>query len=323
MQPRPAAVAGGSGQLVARRATAAGCGPTRRRSRCGPTRRARRRRCRRPRRCRGSRRRRRAAPAPAPSIASDSAKQLASFSRRTWRAEAPRARSRSSGRPLSHVEFEFLISPVAGEIAPGVPTPTVPRAPSPRLERPRRAPPSACDRGARSRPRRRHAPARRSSRPSRRARPPRSWCRPGRCRSASLRAPAASRPVAANSARGGQRACRSPTARHRVPMEHMHNLPSAFIAPPLGRCRRLRHGRAAPRHRSPGEARAAPRRRGARHRHPRDAVAGDDRRAARRLPPPAGRTPRRIGTRRAAVRRPRRAISWRRSRRASFASSRA
>ena len=40
------------------------------------------------------------------------------------------ARSRSSGLPLSQVEFEFLSSPVAGEMAPGVPNPMVPRASS-------------------------------------------------------------------------------------------------------------------------------------------------------------------------------------------------
>ena len=42
------------------------------------------------------------------------------------------------GRPLSQVEFAFLTRPVAGEIAPGMPTPTVPRRPL-RLRRPRRA----------------------------------------------------------------------------------------------------------------------------------------------------------------------------------------
>ena len=67
------------------------------------------------------------APAAAPSHASDSAKQLASFASRTLR---PSTRSRSSrrGRPFSHVELAFFTRPVAGEMAPGMPMPTVPRA---------------------------------------------------------------------------------------------------------------------------------------------------------------------------------------------------
>jgi hypothetical protein len=68
-------------------------------------------------------------PAPAPSLASDSAKQLASFSTRTSRPSA-RARSSASGRSLSWVELAFLIRPVTDEIAPGVPTPTLARTPS-------------------------------------------------------------------------------------------------------------------------------------------------------------------------------------------------
>ena len=68
------------------------------------------------------------APAAAPSHASDSAKQFASLASRTSR---PSARSRSCcrGLPLSHVEFAFFTRPVAGEIAPGIPTPTVPGDP--------------------------------------------------------------------------------------------------------------------------------------------------------------------------------------------------
>ena len=68
------------------------------------------------------------APAPAPSLASDSAKQFASLASRTGR---PSARSRSccSGWPMSQVELAFLTSPVAGDTAPGIPTPTVPRSP--------------------------------------------------------------------------------------------------------------------------------------------------------------------------------------------------
>ena len=68
-------------------------------------------------------------PAPAPSVASDSAKQLASFSRRTGLASA-RARSSRSGRPINQVELAFLTRPVAGEIAPGMPMPTCPRPPA-------------------------------------------------------------------------------------------------------------------------------------------------------------------------------------------------
>ena len=43
--------------------------------------------------------------------------------------DARRGRS-PSGRPRSQVEFAFFTRPVAGEIVPGIPTPTVPRAPS-------------------------------------------------------------------------------------------------------------------------------------------------------------------------------------------------
>src|ERR1019366_1271196 len=52
------------------------------------------------------------APAAAPSVASDTARQFASFAQRTG---LPRAtpKSRSSGRPFSHVELAFLTSPVA------------------------------------------------------------------------------------------------------------------------------------------------------------------------------------------------------------------
>ena len=65
------------------------------------------------------------APLPAPSIASDSAKQLASFATRTGRSSA-RSRSSLSGRPMSQVELAFLTSPLTRESAPGIPTPTVP-----------------------------------------------------------------------------------------------------------------------------------------------------------------------------------------------------
>ena len=63
-------------------------------------------------------------PAPAPSTASDRAKQLASFSTFTSRpSEMPR--SRAKGCPFSQVELAFLTSPVSGLTAPGMPTPTL------------------------------------------------------------------------------------------------------------------------------------------------------------------------------------------------------
>ena len=98
------------------------------------------------------------APAAAPSTASDSAKQFASFAKRTGRPSSA-DRSWSRGWPMSQVEFAFLTRPVAGESAPGMPTPTVPRRPvsasrsrdeaGDRLERRRRS------RGGASRTRRR------------------------------------------------------------------------------------------------------------------------------------------------------------------------
>ena len=69
------------------------------------------------------------APAAAPSTASESAKQLASLARRTGRSSAA-ARSRLKEVPISQVEFAFLMRPVLGETAPGMPTPTLPRAPA-------------------------------------------------------------------------------------------------------------------------------------------------------------------------------------------------
>ena len=81
-----------------------------------------------PRRCRGSRRTRRSAPRPAPSIASDSAKQLASLVMRTSR---PSSASRSAliGLPLRQTELDPRKSPVAATANPGVPMPTLPRLP--------------------------------------------------------------------------------------------------------------------------------------------------------------------------------------------------
>ena len=75
-----------------------------------------------------------AAPAAAPSAASESAKQSASFATRTGRPSAA-PRSVLKRRPLSHVEFAFLTSPVAGEMAPGMPTPTVHRLDTSRSSR--------------------------------------------------------------------------------------------------------------------------------------------------------------------------------------------
>ncbi len=70
-------------------------------------------------------------PAPAPSAASLSAKQLASFSTRTSRPSSA-AMSRSSALPFSTVELAFFTSPVAGLMVPGMPMPTVQVSPSSR-----------------------------------------------------------------------------------------------------------------------------------------------------------------------------------------------
>ena len=69
-----------------------------------------------------------AAPAAAPSLASDNAKQLASFANRSGRSSSAE-RSWARGWPFSHVEFAFLTSPVAGDSAPGMPMPTLARCP--------------------------------------------------------------------------------------------------------------------------------------------------------------------------------------------------
>ena len=62
-------------------------------------------------------------PAPAPSIASDKAKQLASLAKRTGRPSAA-STSRPSGWPISQVELAFLTSSVAATMVPGIPIPT-------------------------------------------------------------------------------------------------------------------------------------------------------------------------------------------------------
>jgi len=64
------------------------------------------------------------APAAAPSLASESAKQFASFANRIGRSSSA-DRSSDSAFPFSQVELAFLTRPVAGEIAPGIPTPTL------------------------------------------------------------------------------------------------------------------------------------------------------------------------------------------------------
>src|SRR5206468_2212453 len=77
------------------------------------------------------------APRAAPSMASASAKQLASFAMRTGCFNA-RSRSPRRSRPLRHVELALRMSPVRSEVEPGVATPIVasprtsPRAPSTR-----------------------------------------------------------------------------------------------------------------------------------------------------------------------------------------------
>jgi hypothetical protein len=72
-----------------------------------------------------------AAPAPAPSAASETAKQLASFITRTGRPRRA-SRSRPNAWPLIHVLLAFFTTPAA-VTAPGIPTPTVapPAAPAP------------------------------------------------------------------------------------------------------------------------------------------------------------------------------------------------
>ena len=63
------------------------------------------------------------APAAAPSVASDNARQLASLATRTgWPSKA--SRSRCSGCPLSQVELAFFMTPAALRL-PGVPMPMV------------------------------------------------------------------------------------------------------------------------------------------------------------------------------------------------------
>src|SRR6266571_4189460 len=62
-------------------------------------------------------------------VASETARQLASFAHRTSRPSA-RLRSLSNGFPIIHVEFAFFTKPVFVEMIPGIPTPTVALRPS-------------------------------------------------------------------------------------------------------------------------------------------------------------------------------------------------
>jgi hypothetical protein len=68
-----------------------------------------------------------AAPAAAPSLASDRAKQLASLASRISRPSAA-CRSVRRGRPISQVELAFLMTPAAVSL-PGIAIPTLPFAP--------------------------------------------------------------------------------------------------------------------------------------------------------------------------------------------------
>ena len=67
-------------------------------------------------------------PAPAPSVASDTAMQLASFATRTSRRKSA-VKSWSNFCPFSHTELAFFTLPVKGEMVPGMPMPTVPVCP--------------------------------------------------------------------------------------------------------------------------------------------------------------------------------------------------
>ena len=71
-----------------------------------------------------------AAPAPAPSVASERARQLASLANATGR-PIRAITSSSNRRPFSQVRLAFLIRPVAGAIAPGMAH--AHRAPCPKL----------------------------------------------------------------------------------------------------------------------------------------------------------------------------------------------
>ena len=62
-------------------------------------------------------------PAPAPSTASEMAKQSASLASRTGRPSAD-SRSRFNRSPMRQVELAFLIKSVVGDTVPGIPTPT-------------------------------------------------------------------------------------------------------------------------------------------------------------------------------------------------------
>jgi len=63
-------------------------------------------------------------PAPTPSVASETARQLASLAQRTSRCNAV-LRSRSNGLPFNHVELAFFTVRVIPEMVPGIPMPTL------------------------------------------------------------------------------------------------------------------------------------------------------------------------------------------------------
>ena len=64
------------------------------------------------------------APLPAPSDASDTVKQSASLAILTGLLSID-SKSLSNALPIRQTEFAFLISPVRGEMIPGIPIPTV------------------------------------------------------------------------------------------------------------------------------------------------------------------------------------------------------
>ncbi len=115
-----------------RAARAADCVPIRRRSRSDRRARARARRCRRPTPVPRIAPNTTSAPSPAPSVASDSAKQLASLLMRTSRAERRLEVALDRLAVEAHRIRRRARRPVAREIEPGVPMPTVPVAPSSR-----------------------------------------------------------------------------------------------------------------------------------------------------------------------------------------------
>ena len=60
---------------------------------------------------------------PAPSTASDNAKQFASFSRLTFRSSSF-SKSFLKGFPFNHIELAFFTKAESADTAPGIPIPT-------------------------------------------------------------------------------------------------------------------------------------------------------------------------------------------------------